>query len=131
MRGDRGAGTKQLFSKHTNLFSHFGQLDKEPNNAGSVTLCTVPEFLWQSAIHFSFLLSAFRISAFYFPNFSFSLNGVHKRPLDVVEEDDAEEKNASDDPGTEAQVAPTEQALAKIGIAEGFEERGHGVHDHH
>src|ERR1035437_5580516 len=101
MRGNRGAGTKQLFSKHTNLFSHFGQLDKEPNNAGSVTLCRVPEFLWQSAVHFCFLLSPLRISAFYFPNFSFSLNGVHKRPLDVVEEDDADKEDGRDDRGAD------------------------------
>ena len=89
MRGNRSAGAKQLLPEYSHFFFAFWELYEEPNNNGSVTLCTVPEFLWQSAIHFSFLLSAFRISAFYFPNFSFSLNGVHKRPLDVVEEDDA------------------------------------------
>src|ERR1035441_3230328 len=72
------------------------------------------------------------ISAFCFPNFCFSPSDrIHKRPLDVVEEDDAEEKDASDDPGADAQVAPTEKAFAKEGVAEGFDDRGHRVQDDH
>src|ERR1017187_2003781 len=59
MCGNRSARAKQLLPKYAHFIFAFWEPDEEPDDAGSITLCAVSEFLWPS-----FLLSAFPISTF-------------------------------------------------------------------